>query len=82
MYSLKIDVSTAYGGYHWFWQLMGFLYPIGGFIAFLIPLFVCTEQDPDNPLIDDAFDILDRSGVGVSIEMKNRQRRQEALEKS
>lgn len=44
---------------------MGFLYPIGGFIAFAIPLCVCTEPDPDNPLVDEAFDENDRLGTGL-----------------
>ena len=66
MYSLKTDIETAYGGYHIFWQLMGFLYPVGGFIAFAVPLCVCTEHDPFNDLVDEAFDEYDHAGTGVA----------------
>ena len=65
MYSFKNDTEKAYGGYHNFWQWMGYLYPIGGFISFAIPLFVCTEKDPHNDLVDEAFDDADHAGCGV-----------------
>merc|ERR1712110_111071 len=65
MYSFKNDTESAYGGYHNFWQWMGYLYPIGGFISFAIPLFVCTEKDPLNDLVDEAFDDADHAGCGV-----------------
>lgn len=64
MYSFKADTEKPYGGYHWFWQLMGFVYPIGGFISFAIPLCVCTEKDPLNDLVDEAFDENNRVGTG------------------
>ena len=67
MYSFKNDTEQPYGGYHPFWQWMGFLYPIGGFIAFIVPLIVCTEPDPDNPLVDEAFNENDRAGTGMSM---------------
>ena len=38
MYAFKNDTENMYGGYHIFSQVMGFLYPIGGFISFIIPL--------------------------------------------
>ena len=44
---------------------MGYLYPIGGFISFAIPLFVCTERDPHHDLADTAFDENDHTGCGV-----------------
>lgn len=65
MYSFKADTEKPYGGYHAFWQWMGYLYPIGGFISFLIPLIVCTEKDPDNDLVDEAFNEADHAGCGV-----------------
>ena len=67
MSEFKIETEGWYGGYHIFWQWMGFLYPIGGLIAFIIPVFVCTEKDPFNPEVDAAFDEFDRAGMGVDI---------------
>ena len=46
MLSLGNDISgssangNGYGDYHIFWQIMGFLYPIGGLICFFIPMFM------------------------------------------
>ena len=48
-----------------FWQWMGYVYPAGGFLAFIIPVFTCTEKDPLNDLEDTAFDENDRVGTGV-----------------
>lgn len=66
MYSFKADTETPYGGYHAFWQWMGYLYPIGGFISFLIPLLVCTEPEPFAEGMDHAFDENDRVGTGTT----------------
>ena len=44
---------------------MGYVYPAGGFLAFIIPVFTCTEKDPLNDLEDTAFDENDRVGTGV-----------------
>ena len=44
---------------------MGYVYPAGGFLAFIIPVFLCTEKDPLNELVDTAFDPEDRAGTGV-----------------
>ena len=54
---------------------MGYLYPIGGFISFAIPLFVCTEKDPHHDLGDTAFDDDDHTGCGVKdiFEVMNKQ---------
>ena len=49
-----------------FWQWMGYLYPIGGFISFIVPLITCTEKDPFNDHVDHAFDEFDRDGCGAS----------------
>jgi len=70
MYSFKNDTENMYGGYHMFWQYMGFLYPLGGFIAFVIPLFTCTEADPDNPMEDEPYDGNDRIGTGIGMDEK------------
>ena len=66
MYSFKNDTENMYGGYHIFWQWMGFLYPIAGFITFAVPIFTCTEKDPFNPEVDGAFDENDRTGTGAN----------------
>ena len=65
MFSFKKDVDEPYGGYHPFWQWMGYIYPAVGFLAFIIPVFTCTEKDPLNELVDTAFDENDRVGTGV-----------------
>ena len=65
MFSFKKDVLEPYGGYHPFWQWMGYVYPAVGFLAFIIPVFTCTEKDPLNELVDTAFDENDRVGTGV-----------------
>ena len=44
---------------------MGYVYPAAGFLAFIIPVFLCTEKDPLNELVDKAFDPDDRVGTGV-----------------
>jgi len=48
-FSLKQDLDVPYGGYHPFWQAMGWLFPALGFIGFLIPVFY-----PPNPAEFDA----------------------------
>ena len=78
MYSFKNDTENMYGGYHIFWQVMGFLYPIGGFISFVIPLFTCTEKDPDNPMPDVEYDENDRTGTGMTMDEKAKLNRIEA----
>ena len=65
MFSFLKDTESPYGGYHVFWQWMGYVYPAGGFLAFIIPVFTCTEKDPLNDLEDTAFDENDRVGTGV-----------------
>lgn len=69
MFSLKADTDSAYGGYHNFWQVMGWLYPLGGFIAFIIPVFF-----PPAPMVFDkemnaAFEEEDYSGTGAASSM-------------
>ena len=39
------DGETFYNGYHWFWQLMGFIYPIIGLLIFGICAFFCTTSE-------------------------------------
>jgi len=46
VWSFKTDIGEAYGGYHIFWQIMGFLYPIGGILAFLLPICLCVKEEP------------------------------------
>lgn len=57
---------------------MGFLYPIGGFISFVIPLFTCTEEDPDNPMLDVEYDENDRTGTGMTMDERAKLDRIEA----
>jgi len=59
MMSLQNDLATPYGGYHSFWQFMGFLYPIVGLLCFLIPVFLCTKKEEFSKEIDEAFTDMD-----------------------
>jgi len=42
-----LEGETYYGGYHGFWQIMGFLYPLAGLILFVVCAVLCTTQDED-----------------------------------
>lgn len=39
--------ETFYSNYHIFWQFMGFLYPLAGFIFFVVAAVICTTHDDD-----------------------------------
>lgn len=52
---LKSDIDEKYGGYHMFWQWMGFAYPIVGLVCFIVPIFLCTTAEPDDEELDKAF---------------------------
>jgi len=39
------EVKQFYGGYHGFWQWMGFLYPLVGLVCFFIGLIFCTTEE-------------------------------------
>jgi len=39
------SITDFYGGYHGFWQWMGFLYPLVGFVCFFIGLIFCTTEE-------------------------------------
>jgi len=62
--STRNDLINDYGGYHGFWQIMGFLYPIGGLVAFIIPLFVCTTPEPFEHDIEEEFEEDNKAGSG------------------
>jgi len=53
--SVKNDFETPYGGYHWFWQFMGAIYPLGGLMCFIVPLFICTTPEPFEHDIEEEF---------------------------
>lgn len=63
-YSLHADLNKAYQGYHMFWQVMGFLFPISGLLVFGISFFACKEPEPFDHDVDAAFDENDRAGTG------------------
>jgi len=69
MFSLKADLDNPYGNYHWFWQLMGWLYPLGGFIAFIIPVFFPPSEMVFGKEVDQMFDENDHTGVGAESSM-------------
>lgn len=62
MLSLRADLATnddgeviGYGGYHIFWQWMGFVYPIGGLLCFIIPAILCTTKEEYEHDVDAAL---------------------------
>jgi len=65
MFSLKADLDTPYGDYHSFWQIMGWLYPLAGFVAFLYPIFRPPSREDFPPEVDAAFKEDDFAGVGA-----------------
>ena len=64
--SLYTDLNTPYQGYHIFWQVSGFLFPISGLLVFIVSAFVCTEEEPFDHDVDMAFDENDHMGVGAA----------------
>jgi len=67
-FSLKNDLETKYEGYHMFWQVCGFMFPIAGLLTFLLSCF-CNEPEPFDHDVDAAFDEDDREGVGAASSM-------------
>ena len=65
MFSLKGDLDNPYGGYHPFWQIMGWLYPIVGFVAFIIPVFFPPSREDFPPEVNQAFQEDDYAGTGA-----------------
>lgn len=64
-FSLHADINDKYGGYHIFWQIMGFLYPIAGILVFVASFFLITTPEPFDHDVDAAFDEHDHAGVGA-----------------
>lgn len=54
--SARNDLTKPYGGYHNFWQWIGFLFPLAGLLSFFIPLIVCTRREDFGPEVDEAFE--------------------------
>jgi len=55
-FSLKNDLDTRYEGYHMFWQVCGFCFPIAGLLVFFISMCACTEPEPFDHDVNAAFD--------------------------
>lgn len=74
MLSARNDILAPYGGYHIFWQWIGFLFPLAGILSFTIPLIVCTKREDFGPEVDEAFEEEVRkkhNSISPSIEMKS-----------
>jgi len=72
MWGLKADITldakgNGYGGYHIFWQLMGFLIPFIGLLCFLIPLFCCSVREEYQKGIDSDSEEIKKKKVMVKI---------------
>jgi len=65
-FSLKNDIDNPYGGYHIFWQVMGFIYPIAGLLVFILSFILCNEPEPFDHNVDAAFDEHDHAGTGAA----------------
>ena len=68
-HSLHTDLNVRYEGYHMFWQVCGFCFPIAGLLTFFISMCVCSEPEPFDHDVDAAFEEDDRQGVGASSSM-------------
>ena len=68
-YSLHIDLNEKYGGYHMFWQVCGFVFPISGILTFILSFIICNEPEPFDHDVDAAFDENDHAGVGAESSM-------------
>lgn len=64
MFSLDNDITNKYEGYHMFWQIMGFLYPIVGLIIFFVSIFTCNQTMEFDDEMDKAYDPNDHEGQG------------------
>lgn len=63
-FSLQADLTSPYGDYHFFWQAIGFIFPISGLLVFILSFIICKEPEPFDHDVDAAFDENDHAGVG------------------
>ena len=68
-FSLHADLNTPYQGYHFFWQCLGFCFPIAGLLTFFISLCLCTKPEPFDHDVDAAFEEDDIAGAGAASSM-------------
>jgi len=68
-FSLNNDLNDKYGGYHMFWQVCGFCFPIAGLLVFILSFILCNEPEPFDHDVDAAFDDKDHAGVGAESSM-------------
>jgi hypothetical protein len=61
MWNFKADMTMdvngkGYGGYHVFWQIMGFVYPFIGLLCFFIPICIVTTKEEGFDTSKEAFE--------------------------
>ena len=61
--NLRVDTETPYEGYHIFWQVVGFMFPISGLLVFVLSIFIWTEKQEFEQ--DPPFDETDYKGTGA-----------------
>lgn len=71
-FSMSNDLEGAYGGYHVFWQWMGFVYPILGLLAFFVSFAICTEKDPFTPDLECSFTSDEEDSVPSKVELADK----------
>lgn len=54
-FSLNNDLRNAYGDYHFFWQAVGFVFPISGLIVVSLGCCCCVKEDEFDHDVDAAF---------------------------
>ena len=68
MLTLQADVTgsaangNGYGDFHIFWQVMGFIYPVGGLLCFFIPIFFNITPEAFPPEILEALTFEEKAG--------------------
>ena len=63
--SLHNDLKTPFGGYHVFWQCIGFSFPILGILIFVLAFFLLITPEPFEPQVEWEFDPNDNVGTGA-----------------
>lgn len=82
MFSLDNDTTNRYGGYHMFWQIMGFIFPIVGLLIFFISIFVCNQTMEFEEGVNAVYDPNDHQGQGEPSSYEAERKRYAEMDKA